>query len=89
MPNQDEQTQRQSGGLSAHQQDQTDVPGRTPDQAEGTRETVEEDLGEKPEQARDRGSAGGPDQTYQAPGRTSQAEGTRETVEEDLREKTE
>ncbi len=40
------------------------------------------------EQARHRGSARGPDETYE-PGRPRQAEGERETVEEDLREKTE
>ncbi len=86
MPDQDEQRQPQTGGTAAGD-DQTYEPGRT-SQAEGTRETVEEDLGQKTEQDRDRGSAIGPDQTDR-PGRTSQAEGTRETVEEDLREKTE
>ncbi len=49
MSNQDEQTRLQSGGMSTGGRDETDAPGRTPDQAEGTRETVEEDLDEKTE----------------------------------------
>ncbi len=71
------------GGYTMANQDMTDDPKRQPNQAEGSRETVEQDLGEstgQSSQSEQVGSSTG--QETAIPGRPSQAEGPREAAGE-------